>query len=340
MSTGDPDTKLVIVGQTPPPWHGQAVATQMLFDHVWEGFRVSCIRMAYSSEMDEIGRVRWDKVKHLFDLIRRTRAELAGAPGAILLYPPASPHWIPFLRDVIYLVATRRWASQTVFLYHAGGLAEWVGKSLLRRLLARLAYFRADLSLEVAVEEVAPHRVFSARRWKWSPYGVDVPEVERRPRDGRRPCQVLFVGSLQEGKGVLEILRTAALLKGRGRGGDFRFRIVGPWFSPAFEDEALRLADELEVGAMVAFPGQRTGREKWDEYAAADLFFFPTHYASEAFPIVLIEALGSGLPVVTTRWRGVPSLVEGSGVATLCEPRSPADFADAIEHWDRLGGDA
>lgn len=331
---------LLFVGQTPPPWHGQAVATKMLFDHVWEGFEVECIRMAYSSEMDEIGRVRWEKVKHLMELIGKTRVALRRMPEAILFYPPASPHWTPFLRDFIYLLATRRKAGRTVFMYHAGGLAEWVNRSWVRRLMAHLAYDRADLSLEVAVEDLSPHVLFRAKRWKWSPYGIEAPEVPPTPRNVTEPCKVLFVGSLQEGKGVLEVLKTAAVLKSRSKSDQFRFSLVGPWFSPEFQQEALHAMRALDVEDMIEFPGQLTGDDKWRAYANADLFFFPTHYASEAFPIVLIEALGSGLPIVTTRWRGVPSLVEDSGVASVCSPRNPEVFADALERWNLHGEEA
>jgi glycosyltransferase involved in cell wall biosynthesis len=332
--------RLLFIGQTPPPWHGQAVATKMLFDHKWEGFEVECIRMAYSSEMDEIGRLRWEKVGHLISMIRKTRSALQRMPGAVLIYPPASPHWTPFLRDFIYLLCTRQLAAKTVFLYHAGGLAEWVERSWLRRAMARLAYAKADLSLEVAVEEASPHVVFRAKRWKWSPYGIEVPKADPDARGQGGPCVVLFVGSLQEGKGVIQVLNTAARLTQRGRGADFRFRLVGRWFSSEFEQEVRQAAETLGVNEMVEFPGQLTGPDKWKAYAGADIFFFPTHYSSEAFPIVLIEALGSGLPIVTTRWRGVPSLVEDSDVASICSPRSPEDFADALEYWQQQAADA
>ena len=45
-------TKILLMGQTPPPWHGQAVATQILFEHDWPGFDVERIRMDYSDDME------------------------------------------------------------------------------------------------------------------------------------------------------------------------------------------------------------------------------------------------------------------------------------------------
>jgi glycosyltransferase involved in cell wall biosynthesis len=140
----------------------------------------------------------------------------------------------------------------------------------------------------------------------------------------------LFVGSLQEGKGVLEILRTAEELKRRGRGNEFHFQIVGKWFSSEFEQEATRLRAELGLIDTVELAGQLTGSDKWDAYAKADLFFFPTHYASEASPIVLMEALGAGLPVISTVWAGIPAMLEGCGSARLLPIRSPSLYADEL----------
>ena len=170
---------LLLIGQIPPPWHGQAVATQMLFEHEWSGYATGRIRMAYSMSMEDIGRLRLNKLRHLISLVRRTRKWLRENPGTILFYPPASPQWTPFIRDLIFLRLTRHLSAKTVFIYHAGGLAEWIQGSNLKRWLARRVYFEADLSLEVAVEKPSPHELFRAKEWCWSPYGVEVPQAPR-----------------------------------------------------------------------------------------------------------------------------------------------------------------
>lgn len=334
-------THVLLMGQTPPPWHGQAVATQILFEHDWPEFEVHRLRMEFSEEMDEVGRFRFRKLRHLWDQIRDARAVLRAHPGCILFYPPASAKWVPFLRDVIFLNAVRHLAGATVFIYHASGLPVFAERGPVRRLLARSAYRDAEVSLEVSKEKVPPHAVFEARSWNWCPCAIEVPAIARPPRPAGAPLEMLFVGSLQEGKGVLEVLRTAALLKGKGREGDFRFRVVGKWFSEEFEEEARRLQRELGVEEMVDFVGQLTGDEKWRAYADADVFFFPTHYASEATPIVLMEALGMGMPIVSTQWAGIPAMLEGCETCRLLPVRSPEAYAAAMEELfaerDRFG---
>ena len=339
MNQGVAKPAVLLMGQTPPPWHGQAVATQILFDHDWPDFEVHRLRMEFSEEMQEVGRFQWKKIVHLLGLIASARRILKRHPGCILFYPPASAKWIPFLRDVLFLTSVRYLAGSTIFIYHASGLPKFVSGSLLRRLLGSLVYQAAEVSLEVAQEAVPPHEVFAARSWQWCPCGIEVPLLERTTRPANGPLTVLFVGSLQEGKGVIEILQTAALIKQQSRQHDFKFRIVGKWFSKEFEDEIHQLRLELDLESMVEFAGQLLADDKWRAYFEADVFFFPTHYSSEATPIVLMEALGVGLPIITTQWAGIPAMLEGCATACLLPIHSPDQYAAALTDLFSRSGD-
>jgi glycosyltransferase involved in cell wall biosynthesis len=325
------------MGQTPPPWHGQAVATQILFDHDWPGFTVHRLRMEYSEEMVEVGRFQWKKIAHLFHLIGAAKRILREHPGCVLFYPPASAKWIPFIRDFIFLSSVRHLAGSTAFIFHASGLPVFSQGGLLRRLMARLAYHHAEVALEVAQEPVPPHVIFEAKSWRWCPCAIAVPEKQRPARAAGSPMVVLFVGSLQEGKGVLEILKTASILRKQGKGDEFRFRLVGKWFSADFEQAVRHLRTGLEVEDMVELAGQLTGDAKWDAYFGADVFFFPTHYESEATPIVLMEALGAGLPLLTTQWAGIPAMLDGCPTATLLPIKSPEAYACALVEMAEAG---
>ena len=91
--------------------------------------------------------------------------------------------------------------------------------------------------------------------------------------------------------------------------------------------------DEIEnehLSRYFQFTGPLSGKEKWQAYADADCFFFPSHYESETFGLVLVEAMAFSLPLVTTRWRGIPKVVEGGDCAILCDIQAPEQFANAI----------
>jgi glycosyltransferase involved in cell wall biosynthesis len=73
----------------------------------------------------------------------------------------------------------------------------------------------------------------------------------------------------------------------------------------------------------VGFPG--SGQKK-SALERADCLVFPTFYENEAQPLVLLEAMSAGLPVITTSWRGVPEVLP-KGYPAPCAPKSASDCA-------------
>ena len=61
---------------------------------------------------------------------------------------------------------------------------------------------------------------------------------------------------------------------------------------------------------------------------ASDIFVLPS--LSEGFPLTILEAMASGLPIVTTRVRGLPEIVKDAENGFLVEPKNPGQLADKI----------
>jgi glycosyltransferase involved in cell wall biosynthesis len=84
------------------------------------------------------------------------------------------------------------------------------------------------------------------------------------------------------------------------------------------------------LSAIVEFRGIVTGHAKVELFRAVDIFCFPSHYASESFGVVLIEAMSFSLPIVATRWRGIPEVTGEDGGSFLVEVRDPEALAAAL----------
>lgn len=319
---------ILVVGQTPPPHHGQAVVTSMLFDHEWSKVRVECLRMAYSKTIESVGSFSISKVFYLFSLIFQTwKIVLSKRPHA-LYYLPSSPNKIPLIRDLVYLSFTRCLFPKTVFHYHAGGLAEFVEGLGLLKYFAHKAYGGADMSIELSENGVSPSDYFRAKQKVYIPNGLDV-EVIYSSKAAREDCfTVLFIGALNEGKGVGQIVNTASILSERGV--KVKFSLVGAWADESYKEEVLNEIAQKRLTEIFEFPGVLTGDSKWGALCSADCFLFPSHYSSESFPLVLIEAMACRLPIVTTRWRGIPNVVGDCGCAVLCDVKSSLEYAEVI----------
>jgi colanic acid/amylovoran biosynthesis glycosyltransferase len=165
--------------------------------------------------------------------------------------------------------------------------------------------------------------------------GIDpagFPEVDRRGRQG--PVQALAVGRFVEKKGFEVLLRAFAAADLAGR---MTLRLVG--------DGPLRgrleaLAAELGLGGGVRFEGWRTSAEVAAAMAESDLLVTPSITAAdgdmEGLPVVILEAMATGLPVIATRHSGNPEIVDDGRTGWVVDEASVPSLARALaEALDR-----
>jgi glycosyltransferase involved in cell wall biosynthesis len=110
----------------------------------------------------------------------------------------------------------------------------------------------------------------------------------------------------------------------------FELEMMGQWDSNDFAAHAHRRIEELDLGKQIKFLGVLTGEDKFNAFRRASVFCFPTHLQCETFGLVLLEAMACGLPVVATRWRGIPSIVDEELTGFLIEPRDSIALADRL----------
>jgi glycosyltransferase involved in cell wall biosynthesis len=314
--------KILVVGQTPPPNHGQAIMIREMLRAGYEGVKLYHVRMGFSREVDEIGKLRLGKVLHMFEVIIKIILYRLRYNIKVLYYPPAGPDKIPILRDLIILIVTRVLFKKTIFHFHAAGLST-MGESLspLMLQLFRRAYFFPDAAVKLSDLNPDDSRFLQAKKEFIVPYGIDDHSslfAKKKPNE-KSFCRLLYVGMVTESKGIMTLLDACRALKENGL--DFKLTVVGKFCSRDFQhDVTVRVAD-CGLGDHVEFVGVLTGYEKYAWYNRADIFCFPTCYEKESFGIVLLEAMQFSLPVVSTKWRGVQSVVR-DGVTGFCVPVS------------------
>ena len=135
---------------------------------------------------------------------------------------------------------------------------------------------------------------------------------------------VIFVGRLEPVKGLKYLIEAISLLKSNKI--NLKLLIVGD----GSECKKLKLlVKTLQLEEMVIFVG-KISNEKVPEYlSASDVFVLPS--LSEGFPVVLLEAMASGLPIITTKIRGLPEIVQDGNNGFLVNPKSSVELADKIK---------
>jgi glycosyltransferase involved in cell wall biosynthesis len=323
---------IVVVGQTPPPFGGQAVMIDKMLRGRYANAQLHHVRMAFAKDMDDLGRFRAGKVLHALGVIARIVWARVRYRAAVLYFPPSGPDLRPILRDLAILLPTRWMFRKTVFHFHAAGTRE-IYPRLPRfvRSLYWFAYRRPDVAIRTSELNPDDGAFLEAGTSLVIPNGLedDYALIGCPPKPINQTCNVLFVGLVNESKGTLVLLDAMRILKERDV--PARLTVVGQFVSEEFRNLAMTRVHSYDLGDLVTFTGVLSGRAKYEQYLRADIFCFPTFFESESFGLVVVEAMQFKVPVVVSRWRGVQSVVRDGASGYLVPPHDPVSVADRLE---------
>jgi phosphatidylinositol alpha-mannosyltransferase len=228
--------------------------------------------------------------------------------------------FVPFLS----LVVLRQSTSVNIATFHA-----YAGFSPAMELGKRtLTPYAGRLHGRIAVSAAARHFAdrFFPGDFKVIPNGVNLGRYQRavpiaRWKDG---CpNILFVGRLEDRKGLPHLLKAFRLVRRSGIEG--RLLVVG---SGPQEREARRYV--MTRGLQnVEFLGRVSDAEKAQLFKTADVFVSPAT-GRESFGIVLLEAMAAGTPIVCSDIHGYKGVVQRGRQAILVPPRDSKGLAAAI----------
>ncbi len=296
------------------------------------------VRMAFSEDIESVGKFALRKLWVLFTTILRIWWARSRHRTSVLYYPPSGPSKVPVLRDIVLLCSTRWLFRKVVFHFHAGGVSEYADRlPALFRPLFRLAYRRPSLAIRTAPQNPEDGKALGASRDVVVPNGLpdmrgSVPERVAGP--GER-ITILFTGLLVPGKGVSDTLEAFRLALADGL--DARLQLMGKWGHGSYQQECEAFVARHGLGDRVEFLGVLSGNDKFERFAACDVFCFPSFYDAETFGLVLLEAMQFAKPVISTVWRGIPSVVADGLSGYLVPIRQPRAVAEKLL---LLGGDA
>ncbi len=323
--------RILVVGQTPPPICGQALMIKNLLDGDYRNIELFHVRMNFSHELDSAGKFRFAKLVELVRVAAKIyHYKLIYKPD-VLYYPPSGPRFFPVIRDIVILGLTRWLFKITVFHFHAGGLSEYFQRmNPLFGSILRFAFVNPDLAIYTS--NSAPRDGLSLGCKHENIIANGIPDAAGdyifRSLAAITRVHILFVAFLCEDKGVLIAIH--AVLELLKAGYDIELTCLGKWESVELQMRAMA-SIEPPFEAHFNFPGVIVGDDKWQYYRNAEIFIFPSYYHSETFGIVLLEAMSFSLPVVASRWRGIPDVVEEGSCALLCEPKDIAGCRNALE---------
>ncbi len=190
------------------------------------------------------------------------------------------------------------------------------------------------------IESSDASEIFGKNKDKWHeiPFGVDLERFKpkEKPEDlfetlglSAELPTVLFVGGMDRAhyfKGVPVLLRALAELKKK----------ENPVQCVLIGDGDLRADFEMQtkvsrLSSLVKFVGKISNEDLPDYYNLSDLLVLPSINQGEAFGMVLLEAMASGVPVVASDLPGVRSVAKDGGM--VIRPNNSEELAEAIHNY-------
>ena len=322
--------KVLIVGQTPPPYGGQAIMIQNLLDAPFERVGLYHVRMAFSREMKDIGKFKLSKMFHLLKVVSSIVYMRFRYHISVLYYPPGGPDKLSLYRDLFILISTRWLFSKTIFHFHAAGVSNLYPElTPWTQCLFRKAFYYPDAAIRLSTANPPDGQNIKAY-WDYIiPNGIQDHYHILNKKKGNSFAEILFVGLLRESKGILVLIDAANVLRTSGYA--FRVKIMGEFESEEFRNTVLKTVQQYGLEEYITFLGILTGDKKWICYSKADIFCYPTFFKSESFGLVLLEAMQHCLPVVASRWRGISTLVRDGETGFLVPEKDSKILAEKLE---------
>jgi len=240
-------------------------------------------------------------------LLRRLDPDLVHAHGARAALPLAT--WRRAARPLIYSVHGYHFPSKLPGLRALGALAErWCSA----RAAATVFVCEHDRRLAEG------HGILAAGRSQVIPNAIPIEDLPAAaPRDDR----LVFAGRLVEQKNPLMLIEVLDRLRAE----EVRLLVIGD--GPLREAMRERAAG-LGLLGSIELRGALPHDETLDALAEGGILLLPSRW--EGLPLVALEAMAIGLPVVAAGVGGLPEVVENGETGLLVEQPTPEAYAAAV----------
>lgn len=302
--------------KVPPPVHGSTLMNQKVMESEYIRSKLSTVYfpVSISKSVEDIGRLSYAKISQLFqDYIRLISTLNSSKPK--LVYFAVSPFGKAFIKDFFFYLILKTRRIPVVFHHHGKGVKNQGDKSRLFRRLYKYMYgnnYHICLSKEL-ISDISSYT-------RTTPYVIpngvkDHQKVKAQNSDSEK-VKILYISNYTISKGILDVLDAIQELVTKNT--NFIVSIIGKSYDIGHEELSSYIRDK-GITNHIEILGSKYGDEKFTIISQHDFLVFPTFYKNECLPLVLIEAMQCGLPVISTFEGGIPSVVDDNQNGFLVE---------------------
>jgi len=323
-------SKILFILHLPPPVHGSSMVGQYIKDSklVDNAFHTRFINLSTSLTIDEIGKNPILKIGRYFKIVFKLIKYLLGfKPETVYLAITAKG--VGFYKDLPLALLVKLFGKKLVLHYHNKGVSNYQHK-LLDNLFYYILFKNSKVILlsERLYKDVSKY--VKEENVFFCPNGIPVinPEEKISSKKNSVP-KLFFLSNLIEAKGVYVLLDALKILNDCGV--EFDCNLVGGEGDISLMKLNKKIND-LKLQNCVAYLGKKYNDDKYEIFQSSDIFLFPTFYHNECFPLVLLEAMMFGLPVISTNEGGITDIVKNGETGFIVDKQNQEKLAEKIKH--------
>lgn len=301
--------KKMVILSIPPPYGGGEIRAKLLHDFLEKNKEYIIITNSNDKKnKSNQGKLSFQNIWININYIRKNCQKIWRAKPSVV-YISIPKDFFPLLKIVPILLVCKmvkakligELAGRNFYFLEKSGFRRVIGRYLLKR-------FNSIRVLGNSVKKTLENS--GLQKTVVIDNGIELSnEVvrtvkSRKPNDA--PLELLFIGALNKNKGIyvlLEIIKKLSETKI-----SIHANIVGEWSSEMDKANTMKFIRENELADYLTFHGLLLTHDKWRLLSKSDIFVFPSF--NEGQPLVLIEAMAFGMPIVSSTVGAIPDTIE------------------------------
>lgn len=295
--------KLLFIIPLTPKNHGVAFLNNFLISnkYIKKNVNFKYINSSTNKKFSEIGNININKfinlIKIFFKIIFIFRKF---KPDKV--YVNISPYWIGFFKDIVIILILKLFVKKKIVAHiHGVGFKKLIKnkflKLLIKKILKNVFIIFLSRSLKKDLDHIYDHKLNHFTLNNFAEY-----QITRKYK--KKVLTIVYLANLIPSKGILTLLKVLQNLQQRKKY-IFKTNIIGSTYDTKFKSLIIKESKNIK---NIKFLGRLYGNKKINVLKNSNLFVYPTK--NDAMPIVLIEALSVGLPIISSNLGAISDLVK------------------------------